>query len=232
MIVYKISNNFNGKVYIGATKRSLQDRWKEHCHCGETGENSTHELYRDMYKYGIDNFKIEVLKDCVTFEELYDTETRFIHEYDAVESGYNTYHCSPTREDWEEFYQHMKDSMTDEVKGRISQTLKSYRQEHPFSDKHRQRLSEKAIGNRNGEGNPSHSIPCFCVNGITGERWEFRNIKEAGLWWYNTYHPFGNNYSQATYQRKILEEMEKGYCMFKRKKYTFDIHWYKGKEVM
>lgn len=217
MTVYKISNNFNNKVYIGATKRSLRDRWKEHCSCGEKGKDSTHELYRDMYVYGLDNFKIEVLKECVSFEELYDTETHYIQKYNAVECGYNTYHCSPTREDWEEFYQHMKDSMTDEVKGRISQSLKSYRQKHPFSDKHKKRLAEKAMGNKNGEGNPSHSIACYCT-GKYGKH-EFKNYKEAGIWWYNTCKPFGEIYSEATYQRKIKDCINKGYCIFKRQGY-------------
>lgn len=226
MIVYKISNNFNNKVYIGATKRSLKERWKEHCTCGEKGGGHAHELYREMHEHGIENFKIEILKECVSFDELYDTETKFIQDYNAVECGYNTYHCSPTREDWEEFYQHMKDSMTDEVKRQISKTLKSYRSEHPFSEQHKQRLSEKALGNKNGECNLSHSVACLCT-GKYG-RHEFRNYKEAGLWWYNTCKPFGEKYSQATYQRKIIDCIDKGYCYFKRKKYKFDdIKWFR-----
>ena len=30
MIVYKITNRVNGKIYIGQTKASLSRRWKEH----------------------------------------------------------------------------------------------------------------------------------------------------------------------------------------------------------
>ena len=29
--IYKITNQINGKVYIGKTLSSIEERWKEHC---------------------------------------------------------------------------------------------------------------------------------------------------------------------------------------------------------
>lgn len=30
--IYKITNDVNGKVYIGKTLNTVESRWKEHCH--------------------------------------------------------------------------------------------------------------------------------------------------------------------------------------------------------
>lgn len=29
--IYKITNDINGKIYIGKTMNSIKERWKEHC---------------------------------------------------------------------------------------------------------------------------------------------------------------------------------------------------------
>ena len=31
-IVYKITNVLNGKIYIGITTRTLEERWQQHCY--------------------------------------------------------------------------------------------------------------------------------------------------------------------------------------------------------
>lgn len=224
MIVYKITNKVNGMVYIGATKRKLSDRWKEHLKYSK--KYPDRKLYKAINEFGKDSFLIEIIAEVDTFDELYKLETESIRKYNSVNNGYNTQSVSPQREDWEEYYTYLKSCMTDDVKHKISETMKAHIAKNGISDIHRQRLSESAMGNKNGEGNPSHSVACFCI-GKYG-RHEFRNYKEAGLWWYNTCKPFGENYSQATYQRKIIDCIDKGYCYFKRKKYKFDdIKWYR-----
>ena len=58
--IYKITNLINNKVYIGQTK-DLRKRWKEHCDCA-SDRRRTNYLYNAMRKYGIDNFKMEVIE--------------------------------------------------------------------------------------------------------------------------------------------------------------------------
>lgn len=29
--IYQITNDINGKIYIGKTERTIQERWREHC---------------------------------------------------------------------------------------------------------------------------------------------------------------------------------------------------------
>ena len=48
----------------------------------------------------------------------------------------------------------------------------------------------------------TRSRAVYCILN-TGERFEFDSILHAGKWWYETYKPFGESYSTATYQRKI-----------------------------
>lgn len=234
MVVYKITNSLNGKVYIGATKRSLAERWSEHKRGGEN-PNAKHKLYKDMYKYGEENFSICVLEECDTLEELYEKEAYYIDKYDAIESGYNTFSSAPAVEDWEEVYAHLREVMQSGVNKKISDSMKKYRKEHPFSEKHRQRLSESAMGNKNGEGNPSHSIACYCT-GKYGMH-EFSSYKEAGIWWYNTCKPFGDTYSEATYQRKIKDCIKTGRCVYRRPCYREivitkdEIKWFKNQKA-
>jgi len=228
MIIYKITNKINGKVHIGQTIHSLDDRWQQHIRNAKKGVR-TH-FYSAIRKYGENNFEPEVICEATTKEELNLLETYYIQEYDSIDVGYNMVDGGNNNVMFiPEVNQHHKDVVrSEENRTKISNSMKKKIADGDFfKPEHRKKLSDKAKGNKNGEGNPSHSIPCFCVQGRTGKRVEFRNIKEAGLWWYNTYHPFGEKYSQATYQRKILEEMENGYCMFRGKKYTFDIHWYR-----
>lgn len=48
----------------------------------------------------------------------------------------------------------------------------------------------------------TRSVPVYCIVD-TGERFEFESILDAGVWWYKTFKPFGETYSESNYQRKI-----------------------------
>lgn len=50
MIIYKIYNDVNSKLYIGQTTKSLEERINGH-HSSMIGGQDTH-LYRAMRKYG------------------------------------------------------------------------------------------------------------------------------------------------------------------------------------
>ena len=58
MIIYKITNKINGKVYIGLTTQTLEYRWGRHLTEGRNINNNKH-LYKAMRKYGENNFVIE-----------------------------------------------------------------------------------------------------------------------------------------------------------------------------
>lgn len=87
MLIYKITNTVNGKVYIGQTTYPLYHRWSAH------KQNTSHCKYLGaaIVKYGEDKFKIEQIDTAETFDELNEKEVYWIKFYDAQnrEKGYN-----------------------------------------------------------------------------------------------------------------------------------------------
>lgn len=83
-MIYLITNNINGKRYIGKTLKSLEERWYQHCKNAEYGSETY--LYRSMRKYGSENFKIEYLQDGLDEEEILCIE-QFLPEYNLTKGG-------------------------------------------------------------------------------------------------------------------------------------------------
>lgn len=88
--VYKITNKINGKLYFGITKCSLQKRWNEHKHNSLKNKKKTH-LCLAIQKYGIENFIMELVENCLSEQEMYNTEIDLIKKYrtNEREFGYN-----------------------------------------------------------------------------------------------------------------------------------------------
>lgn len=90
MIIYKIKNSVNNKLYIGATKGTAKDRFAQHINSCNNGSKLS--IHCAMRKYGWSNFSIEVVDDSAkTEEELKNLETKYINEYNTLDSniGYN-----------------------------------------------------------------------------------------------------------------------------------------------
>lgn len=91
--IYKITNSINNKSYIGQSK-SIEQRWKEHKNdsLNQNSEEYNYPLYQAFRKYGIDNFKFEILEEC-SQEELNDKEIYYISLYESYPpdkgKGYN-----------------------------------------------------------------------------------------------------------------------------------------------
>ena len=67
MIVYKVTNRINGKVYVGQTTRPLIVRWRQH-----TAPSVTKclALHRAIMKYGRENFTVEQIDVASNRDEL------------------------------------------------------------------------------------------------------------------------------------------------------------------
>lgn len=87
--IYKITNKINNKVYIGQTSRkNVNERYLEHIRESRKDKNKNRPLYNAFRKYGIDNFKMEVLEE-IDNELLSEKEKYYINLYNSFEDGYN-----------------------------------------------------------------------------------------------------------------------------------------------
>ena len=87
MIIYKITNKVNNKVYIGKTIRSLESRFKRHLI--DALSLDTH-FARAIRQYGNDAFEAIQIDSATTEAELNLKEQYWIDYYKAIDTGYNT----------------------------------------------------------------------------------------------------------------------------------------------
>lgn len=87
--IYQITNNINGKIYVGkTTKNNIQERWEEHLKDYKKPRCEKRPLYDAMNKYSPENFSIKELEKC-SLEELNDKEIYWIEKLGSFKYGYN-----------------------------------------------------------------------------------------------------------------------------------------------
>lgn len=88
MIIYKITNKQNNKMYIGQTINPIEERWNRHCSDALNKVLDTH-FARAIRLYGPEAFVVEIIDQCNTQEELTAKEQYWIRYYDSIHCGYN-----------------------------------------------------------------------------------------------------------------------------------------------
>jgi group I intron endonuclease len=118
MLIYKITNRVNGKVYIGKTNTTIAKRWRKHLN--EAKWHDLRHLYAAINKYGKENFTIETIEIC-DGSEGGEREKYWIKHYNSTNQsvGYNLTEGGENG------------IRSEEYKRRISNTLKKYYQTHP-----------------------------------------------------------------------------------------------------
>lgn len=84
--IYQITNDINGKIYIGKTEFSIEKRFKEHCQDAFRDRNEKRPLYAAMRKYGVEHFHIELIEETDNPEE---REVFWIENKRSFKNGYN-----------------------------------------------------------------------------------------------------------------------------------------------
>lgn len=85
MIIYKLQNKINGKVYIGQTIQTVSDRLYRH-----KSQINKSAISLAIQKYGFDNFEVSTIQTCESQEELNAAEYHWVNHYDCISpKGYN-----------------------------------------------------------------------------------------------------------------------------------------------
>lgn len=86
--LYLITNHVNGKVYIGQTSKTAEERWKMHCWT----VNKPDYFHRAIKKHGPEAFEVQTIAIAQTVEEISQLEIKWIAAFRSHEKmfGYNT----------------------------------------------------------------------------------------------------------------------------------------------
>jgi group I intron endonuclease len=92
MIVYKVTNLVNGKIYIGRTISTLEKRKHDHLmeasHSYREGFNAP--IHKAIREFGEDNFKWEIIDRVIFQEYLILCEAKHIEKLNSkIPHGYN-----------------------------------------------------------------------------------------------------------------------------------------------
>ena len=89
IIIYKVTNLINKKVYIGQTIHSLEKRKKRHY---SDAKRLKYYFYNALNKYSKNDFKWEILIKCKSVKEMNMWEKYYINLYNSTNKckGYNS----------------------------------------------------------------------------------------------------------------------------------------------
>lgn len=117
MFIYKITNTYNEKIYIGKTQRGVHERWMRHVNDAKTGRLDTY-FARAIRKYGAEAFMVEAIDEAISPEELSEKEKYWIDFYHSDKAGYNM----TSGGDGNNTYGRKSSSEMDVIKNKIRQT--------------------------------------------------------------------------------------------------------------
>lgn len=89
MLIYKVTNTINGKVYVGCTSNSIERRWKGHIDRARYDKRWKSPFHEDIIEYGTRSFRVEIIQEC-TAQDAETVEHTWIERLNSYHpNGYN-----------------------------------------------------------------------------------------------------------------------------------------------
>ena len=217
MLIYKITNDINSKLYIGQTTKTLEERIKSHRNSFVSGKD-TH-LYRAMRKYGWEKFHFHTIAEVNDQETLNELEAFYIAKYDTIRNGYNMARGGNINIMYSDVIRQKHDDVmrSPEVRDKISKSMKrSYELRGGQTPEHRAhlfKLSETHFRALNDAKNKA----VYCIDESGNFVAEFPRVKDAALWWQT------HGYDTAKYVRNVCDQIKKS---AKFEKYIRGLRWF------
>jgi len=181
--VYKIINLVNNKIYVGSAV-NFEIRWRNHKSELKRYKHHSPKLQNSYNKHGIDNFKFEIIEECVK-EKLIEREQYYIDLYDSYKNGYN---CCPKADSnlGRRCSEETKIKIGKANKGRKmpKESIEKSRQAHiglKFSEETKKEMSAKRIGRNNPRYNPTPILQYDLKDKFIKEWQDFISLKDAGF---------------------------------------------------
>ena len=87
-IIYRVTHKESGKVYVGASTKSMEERKKDHIKKSKKGKS--YEFQQAIATHGVEAFSWEQIDTANNVDELAQKEKEYILKYNSKEDGYNS----------------------------------------------------------------------------------------------------------------------------------------------
>jgi group I intron endonuclease len=182
MIIYKITNNINNKIYIGQTIEDLKKRWSRHNWTCTKGRNAM-AITNAIIKYGKENFIIEQIDTANTIDELNDKEIYYINKLNSLSpNGYNLTTGGGNKRLSEETKRKISESnkgkkRSEETKRKLSESHKGWVPTEETKDKWRKSFSGKKPSEKTVKGSIEYNQKTYTLLNPEGILVTFTNMK-------------------------------------------------------
>lgn len=150
MIIYKVTNIVNKKIYIGSTINSLTRRKSSHLTRSRSSKPRLL-FHRALKKWGMENFEWEIIERCIEVSEMYDMEYHYIKQYNSLAP--NGYNLTEGYDNTTTGYRFTEKQRSDHSKRMMGESNGNFG--NKWSEEKKKALSKKMLGKFSGDNNPA-----------------------------------------------------------------------------